>query len=220
MDSTKKIQLGLSIAVIVLISLYHTAEVKLNQSEQQIHSFNNSLNRETHLSEYYYTITEKQTKTIDELIEENVHLSNNITFQAIKINNLSNQLAESEIKLAQYKYLADKLTQERLFKTPKYEDVIKFARADQTKYNKWTKEYDCKSFAEEFIKNSINKGLYACFARVHFTNGDWHAVVEYNTNKGKIYIEPQSGEVIKLRKGMNYIKYTVDHWTDCIGGGL
>ena len=214
MESNKLITLALAIAVICLIYIDTTAS---NQITQLNNSYYAQLNKNNHLENYYFNITEQQSNIISELIEENENLSQNITIQAIKINNISKQLINSEIKTVQYKYLSDKLTNEKIIKTPKYEDVIKFAREDNTKYNTGTREYDCKSFTEDFIKNSISNNLYACFAIIYFTNGDGHAVAQYNTDKGKIYIDPQSGEQIKLKKGMSYIGYTVSHWTDCIG---
>lgn len=216
-EINKLITLALSISVIILVYLNNTADTNYTNLNN---SYNKQLQRNTNLENYYYDIVENQSDTISILIKENELLvlyvkryHNKTTQQNNTINKLKVESNQCKASLNHLLYNSSLISTKT-----NYEDVMKFARNDDTKYYEWTNEYDCKSFTEDFIKNSISNGLYSCFARMHFTNGDWHAIAQYNTNRGIIYIEPQSGEQINLKEGMNYAEHTVDFWTDCIGG--
>jgi septal ring factor EnvC (AmiA/AmiB activator) len=80
-----------------------------------------------------------------------------------------------------------------------------FLKADTTDSKPYiTGSYVCWNYAADVIANAAKQHIRCGFVYVEFP-GSAHAVVAFNTtDKGLIYIEPQSDEVVQLKVGVHY----------------
>jgi hypothetical protein len=98
---------------------------------------------------------------------------------------------------------------------PTYKEVMAFIHLDKTDSNEYIEEkYVCTNFAAD-VKNNAFKNGYRCgYVSVRLAESG-HAIVCFNTtDRGLIFIEPQSDEVVTLRIGKPYwdrSRYSVDY---------
>lgn len=101
--------------------------------------------------------------------------------------------------------LMEKIKQKGLV-NPSYSEVIQFVVEDRTDVMSYIKEmFTCSDFTNMFIKNFREKGYFSCYTEIVFEEGA-HAVVAVNTtDKGLMYVEPQTDQIItSLEAGDNY----------------
>lgn len=90
-------------------------------------------------------------------------------------------------------------------RNPTYQEMKDFLTADDTSEKPYiTGEYVCYDFTADLNNNAEAAGLRASYVRVRSTN--WaHALVAFETtDRGVIYIEPQSDKEVKLELGKPY----------------
>jgi hypothetical protein len=90
-------------------------------------------------------------------------------------------------------------------KNPTFQEVKDFILKDPTSRKKFVlNQYECRHFATEVDNNAEAAGLRAGFALLCFKQGQ-HAVVAFDTtDKGLIYIEPQTDAAIDAEIGGKY----------------
>ena len=88
---------------------------------------------------------------------------------------------------------------------PTYAAMQTFLAADTTDSKPYvTGSYVCWNYASDVIADAAKQHIRCGFVYVEFP-GSAHAVVAFNTtDKGLVYIEPQSDEVVQLKTGVHY----------------
>ena len=90
-------------------------------------------------------------------------------------------------------------------KNPTFEELQAFIAKDSTNKNKWmTNAYECRHFASELCNNARDASLNCAFVLLCYNHGQ-HAVVAFDTvDKGLVYIEPQTDNIIYPEIGGRY----------------
>ncbi len=90
------------------------------------------------------------------------------------------------------------------FRDPTYDEAIAFIDSDETDENEYTNDYVCYDFTADFNGNASQAGYRCGFAYIEFFNGA-HAITCFNTtDRGLIYIEPQTDEIVTVAIGQSY----------------
>jgi len=103
---------------------------------------------------------------------------------------------------------------------PTYREAIAFISLDQTDRNEYIEEkYICQNFAADVKNNAFQKGYRCGYVSVWFPDSG-HAIVCFNTtDRGLIFIEPQSDEIMMLTIGKPYwdrSKYLKPSYNDTV----
>jgi len=90
-------------------------------------------------------------------------------------------------------------------KNPTFQEVKDFILEDTTSRNKFVlNQYECRHFATEVNNNAEAEGLRCAFVLLCFEKGQ-HGVVAFDTtDRGLVYIEPQTDAVIHPELGGKY----------------
>ncbi len=87
---------------------------------------------------------------------------------------------------------------------PTYQEAWAFVQLDQTDKNEYNDTYVCRHFACDFNNNALEAGYRVAFVLIAFPESS-HAIVGFNTtDRGMIFIEPQTDEVMKVEVGRSY----------------
>lgn len=80
-----------------------------------------------------------------------------------------------------------------------------FISLDKTDLNLYNEDtYNCFDYTNDVINNVFETGIKAGYVHIEFTTGA-HAIVVFNTvDKGLIYIEPQSDDIMTVALGIHY----------------
>lgn len=91
---------------------------------------------------------------------------------------------------------------------PTYEELEEFLAYDKTNLKSYIEDedkYACFNFAGEVNNNAELEGIRAALVLIYFRNYVGHAIVAFQTvDKGLIFVEPQSDEIVKLVVGESY----------------
>ena len=90
-------------------------------------------------------------------------------------------------------------------KNPTFEELRNFILKDTTSRKQFVlNQYECRHFATEVDNNAEAAGLRCGFALICYERGQ-HAVVAFDTtDRGLIFIEPQTDAAIELKIGGKY----------------
>lgn len=88
---------------------------------------------------------------------------------------------------------------------PSYSEMLSFVESDKTQFHKYNVvSYNCFHFCSDFLNNAFEAGFKAGFVYVEFQDGA-HGLVCFDTvDKGLVFVEPQSDEVVALKVGYSY----------------
>lgn len=88
---------------------------------------------------------------------------------------------------------------------PTYDEAIRFVNIDQTDKNEYIEGvYTCINFAADFKMNAFSAGYRCGLVYVEFAQGA-HALVCFNTtDRGLIFIEPQTDDIMRVEVGIRY----------------
>jgi hypothetical protein len=88
---------------------------------------------------------------------------------------------------------------------PTYSEMLNFIAVDQTDKNTYDYNvYNCFHFTRDVLDHAFDAGLKAGYVYVEFADGA-HAVVCFDTvDRGLVYVEPQSDELVSLVVGVDY----------------
>ena len=83
-------------------------------------------------------------------------------------------------------------------KDPTYKQAVKFLREDKTDRNKYVEDsYVCSHFARDVCNNAEVQGFRCAFVELRYSGGG-HSIIAFDTiDRGLLYFEPQSDEVVK-----------------------
>ncbi len=90
-------------------------------------------------------------------------------------------------------------------KNPTFQELRDFILRDPTSRNEFVlNEYECRHFATEVNNNAEAEGIRSAFVLLGYNRGQ-HAVVAFNTtDRGLVYIEPQTDAAIHPEVGGKY----------------
>ena len=90
---------------------------------------------------------------------------------------------------------------------PSFDEMIAFLNSNKVNWQGYRENYDCLQFACDLQRESFEQGIRSAVVLIDFsTNG--HVIVAFETtDKGLIYIEPQSDLPIRFEIGAKYWKW-------------
>jgi len=90
-------------------------------------------------------------------------------------------------------------------RNPTFKEMKEFILKDTTSHNQFiSNKYECRHFATDVNNNADAAGLRCAFVLLCYANGQ-HAVVAFETtDRGLIYIEPQTDAAIQPKVGGMY----------------
>jgi hypothetical protein len=92
---------------------------------------------------------------------------------------------------------------------PTYQEALQFISSDQTDKNQYNQSYTCINFANDFVNNALNQRYRCGFVLIDFPES-CHAIACFNTSdRGLIFVEPQTDELVTLSTGQQYTGKTV-----------
>ncbi|MCX6003486.1 MAG: hypothetical protein NTX46_03540, partial [Chloroflexi bacterium] len=88
---------------------------------------------------------------------------------------------------------------------PTYQQMESFLAADKTDRNTYNAAtYDCVNFSADVIADAAKSKIRCAYVNIDERDSG-HAIVAFNTtDRGLIYIEPQSDEEVNLQVGRHY----------------
>ena len=88
---------------------------------------------------------------------------------------------------------------------PSYQEVQSFLVRDTTDRLKYSENFTCRHFALTLKNNAYYTGYRCFYVWIEFRSGTSHAIVAFNTtDRGLIYVEPQSDRFVNLCIGLKY----------------
>ena len=92
-----------------------------------------------------------------------------------------------------------------MLKNPTFQEMKDFILNDPTSRNMFVlNKYECRHFATNVINNAISQRIMCGFVLLCFDQGQ-HAVVAFNTtDRGLVFIEPQTDAAIEPKVGGTY----------------
>ena len=95
---------------------------------------------------------------------------------------------------------------------PTFLEVSEFIAQDKTdELNYENEKFTCKDFAQVVNNNAEKKGIRCAYVLLGFVGNVSHGIIGFNTtDKGMVYIEPQTDEWIQN------LEIGKDYWTDCV----
>jgi len=114
--------------------------------------------------------------------------------------------AEAEYSEGDYQLSQNSSTsQEVALKNPTFQELRDFILKDPTNRNKFVlNQYECRHFATEVNNNAEANDLRCAFVLLGYDRGQ-HAVVAFDTtDRGLVYIEPQTDAAIHPEVGGSY----------------
>jgi hypothetical protein len=120
---------------------------------------------------------------------QQANLQTSLTTAQSQITDLQTQLASTNI-------LAD----------PTYAAMQSFMNSDKTNQNTYNvNTYNCVNFSADVIANAVKQHIRCAFINIDFPGTTGHAIIAFNTtDKGMVYIEPQTDEIVNLKVGTHY----------------
>jgi hypothetical protein len=98
-----------------------------------------------------------------------------------------------------------------VLKDPTYRELKSFIAADRTDENEYIVDsYVCEDFSADVKVHAMQQKIRCAYVSIRFIGDKAHAIVAFNTtDKGIVYIEPQSDEEVNLQAGKHY-------WQQCV----
>ena len=127
-------------------------------------------------------------------------LQSNVTGLQDNLTQARSQVAELQANMSRmsssYSYVLN---------DPTYAAMESFLASDKTDQHQYILgTYVCWNYAADVIADAEKQNIRCAFVYVEFADSA-HAVVAFNTtDKGLVYIEPQSDEVVQLKLGTRY----------------
>jgi len=185
----------------ILLSKYHKLESSYTTLREGYSKLLSTLNNLTHS---YEEIRVKY----NELYEEYLSLLN--SYNELVLNNtyLRRRIHELEIENSDLLLKLTYLEKQTLYRDPTYRELMEFLEEDTTDEKEYIKgKYTCEHFAADLNNNAERRGIRCAFVILHFKSGYAHVIVAFKTiDKGMVFIEPQTDDVVKVGIGVRYFR--------------
>jgi type II secretory pathway pseudopilin PulG len=150
------------------------------------------------------------TATLDKLTETELDYA--AARQQLTIEMEQSDTLQEEIDALQVNY--DRMTTGYGYalKDPTYRVMKSFLAADRTdSYTYDINSYVCEDFSADVKANAMKQNIRCAYVSIRFPgNTGGHAIIAFNTtDKGIIYIEPQSDEEVRLQVGKRYYQCVI-----------
>ena len=186
----------------------NTTQGQLNTTQNELSSARNSLvttqdlltttqdqlkMTQSQLTTTQNTLIATQTSLTTAQIQE-TSLQTNLTTATSQVTVLQNQLSSGHM-------LAD----------PTYASMQAFIVSDKTDQNTYNvTTYNCENFSADVIANAIKQNIRCAYVAIDFPGTTGHAIVAFNTtDRGMVYIEPQTDEIVQLKVGADYYQSVI-----------
>jgi paraquat-inducible protein B len=189
----KKLELKIAIAVIsvfLLATIFSVIQIFSDLQKLKLEFYSTKTNIDSALSSL-----NQKLNTQDERIDGLVSVFKDLEVKTNNIEKNVQNLTEQVNTIS-----------ERAIKIPTLEIVKEFLEEDDTDKQKYEEDkFTCVNYANMFVDRFLKKGYYSCVAYLLSTNSA-HTIVAIKTlDYGKIYIEPQSDQIIyNINIGDNY----------------
>ncbi len=134
-------------------------------------------------------------------------LQANITSLQTEIASLENEVSESYqlgYDVGYVQGVEDGAGSGWYIRDPTYAEAIAFINSDRTDENEFTDDYVCYDFTADFNANAFQMGYRCGFVYIEFPHSA-HAIACFNTtDRGLIYVEPQTDEIVYVAVGRIY----------------
>ena len=102
--------------------------------------------------------------------------------------------------------LKDRTTTGYYIRDPSYNEMINFLSLDQTNNKTYDiRNYNCYDYSKDICDHAFEEGYRCGFVYIELSGAFAHAIVCFNTtDRGVIFIEPQSDEEVVLKIGEHY----------------
>ena len=102
--------------------------------------------------------------------------------------------------------LQNQLATGHILVDPTYAAMQAFIASDKTDQNTYNvTTYNCVNFSADVIANAAKQNIRCAYINIDFGNNTGHAIVAFNTSdKGIVYIESQTDEIVLLKVGTHY----------------
>lgn len=159
-------------------------------------------------------------QTSTQLSQERNNLQNELDGYTETITNTYSQVCDVRNEINKTKTNLSKTSRvvELYESNEKYElhypssyEVMKFLYTDETSNKKYNDDtFCCVHYSLEINNKANSNGMVCGLVIVYLSGGESHAIIVFNTtDKGLLFIEPQSDEKVNLEVGKDY-------WTGCV----
>jgi hypothetical protein len=135
-----------------------------------------------------------------------------LTSTQAELGSMQTEVKTMKEELADLQARYDELASGRGYtiKDPTYKQMMSFIKEDKTDKRQYTKdEYACQNFAMDVCNNAEKKGIRCAYVIIDYLEGG-HAIVAFDTfDRGLIYVEPQSDELVVPVIGKHYYKCVI-----------
>ena len=168
---------------------------------------------ETNLSTAQSNLTQTQndlTSTRSELSTAQANLVQTQTDLTAALNQITSASVRYDSLQADYDYLHtnyDRLTTGYgyVLSDPTYLQMKNFMANDKTDLNKYDVDtYNCQNYSADVIANAAKLKIRCAFVSIDEESSGHAIIAFYTTDRGIIYIEPQSDEEVNLQVGRRY----------------
>jgi hypothetical protein len=123
----------------------------------------------------------------------------------------SNITLNLDLSALQINYSTATLSYDYALRDPTYQEVKDFLAADTTDLNNYILgSYVCEDFSFDVRENALAQKIRCAAVLIDFIVSPGHVIIAFNTtDRGIIYIEPQSDEEVNLQASWHY-------WTQCV----
>jgi hypothetical protein len=197
----------------------HKSQDSLTSAQNQLTTTQADLARtETNLTTAQSNLTQTQndlTNTRSELSTSQVKLAQTQTDLSNALSQMTS--ANERVNTLQTDYDTMKTNYDRLttgyayvFSDPTYLQMKNFLSGDKTDQKTYDASiYNCQNFSADVITNAAKLKIRCAFVSID-ERSSGHAIIAFNTtDKGIIYIEPQSDEEVNLQVGKRYYQCVI-----------
>jgi hypothetical protein len=162
-----------------------------------------TLNQQNELQTYEpFWQAHRSTLTIGKVLKPGLSFKKTLKTKMIFIKKYWTVLAAISLMLI----LASTFVSFNLLKNPTYAQAMQFVFSDKTDSQAYVvSEYNCANFSADFQANARRAGFDCGYVTLFFTDSSIHALDCFNTtDRGTIYVEPQTDELVTLAVGEVY----------------
>lgn len=184
-------KLAFLLLIFLVIVINNAFEIK--HIENQVADLNSKL-----------TATNNRVLDVNSTLHSQISkLDDRVTSVEIKADLNNKSIKELKAQISELKQELDNSTY--INTNPTYQEVIDFIQADDTNLNPYIPEkYECSNYAFDVVRNAWKHSLFASPVIIRFKNAG-HVIVAFNTSdRGIVFIEPETDMVVKLKQGERY----------------
>ncbi len=186
----------LAIALIIIGGLYAVDKGKIDTANQKAASLESQLTT----ANTRVTILNSALATANTNVAS---LTNNLTKSNAQVPNLTANLTEATLQIGKLK---SQLPTGYFVADPTYADVLDFIASDLTDKNAILAPMDAQwDICNDVINNAANQHIRCAFVFINKVSGTTWGIIGFNTtDKGMVYIEPRTDELVELRAGERF----------------